>query len=119
MRSESGSDKEGFFSALGKIKPRAALMLALLGVLVMLSSSLFTGKESTDTESDTEEVMIADASSRITGAGECEAFIRYGKDGEVLAVIIDCEAEDAATRAEIRRLVADFFGIGINRVSVI
>ncbi|MBR5241899.1 MAG: hypothetical protein IKV20_02050 [Clostridia bacterium] len=119
MRSGSGSDKESFFSSLGKIKPRAALGLALLGVLLMLASSLFTPKESTDTVGDTEEVMIADACSRITGAGECDAFIRYGKDGEVLAVIIDCEASDTATRAEIRRLVADFFGIGINRVSVI
>lgn len=119
MRSGSGSDKESFFSSLGKIKPRAALGLALLGVLLMLASSLFAPKESTDTVSDTEEVMIADACSRITGAGECSAFIRYGADGGVEAVIIDCESTDASVRAQMRRLVADFFGIGINRVSVI
>lgn len=119
MMSGSGSDKESFFSSLGKIKPRAALALALIGILLMLASSLFSPRESTDTASDTEEVTIADACSRITGAGECEAFIRYGTEGEVLAVIIDCETSDATARAEIRRLVADFFGIGINRVSVI
>ena len=119
MRSGSGSDKEGLFSAIGKMKPRVALALGLLGLLVMLSSGLFTREIGADTQSATEEVMIADACSRIMGAGECEAFIRYDKDGEVLAVIIDCGSQDATVRAEIRRLVADFFGIGINRVSVI
>ena len=118
MRSGSGSDKEGLFSAIGKIKPRVALAFGLLGLLVMLSSGLITA-EKADTQSATEEVMIADACSRIMGAGECEAFIRYDNDGEVLAVIIDCGSQDATVRAEIRRLVADFFGIGINRVSVI
>lgn len=119
MRSGSGSDREGLFSSLGKIKPRAAAMLGLLGVIVMLASGLFGTRQSPEDVSAAEEVMIADACSRIVGAGECCAFLRYGNDGEVLAVIIDAEAEDSATRAEIRRLVADFFGIGINRVSVI
>lgn len=119
MRSRSGSDREGLISSLGKIKPRAALAIGLLGLLVMLCSGIFTTEKGDVTQSATEEIMIADACSRIMGAGECEAFIRYGKDGEVLAVIIDCGASDTATRAEIRRLVSDFFGIGINRVSVI
>lgn len=118
MRSGSNSDKGGFFDTLRAIKPRMALVVGLLGMLLLLASATVVGGGSAR-DSVTEELLIADACSRIGGAGECCAFIRYGTDGEVEAVIIDCESIDATVRAEMRRLVADFFGIGINRVSVI
>ena len=118
MTSGSNLNKGGFLHTLKGMKPRIAIALGAVGVLLMLVAPLLASEGSREADISSED-LIADACSRIMGAGECEAFIRYDSDGEVAAVIIDCESADAAVRADMRRLVADFFGIGINRVSVI
>ena len=110
-----GSLRDYLFGKQGRL----ILAVGILGALLLFLSSVTGGVDkSSAAEVSSDAELFSDACSRVSGAGEVQVFIRYEEDA-VAAVIIDAGSESPEVASRLRRLAADYFGIGINRVSVI
>lgn len=114
MKSDKGFLE--FFSADGRV--RGIALLILLGALLLLLGGMnfWQGKSSAD-----EEERAAEMCGLMSGVGDCRVMMTYHPDdeGRVYAVLILCEGADSP---DVRQRVTSFFcslyGIGAHRVEI-
>ncbi len=113
-RSDSDSSFRSFLN-LGGVAPKAAIILAV-GFLLIILGSLNVGAP----KSVGEEDRIAEICAVTEGVGECRVMVTYSSDGDsVYAVAVLCEgAESAEVRGRITEMICSLYGIGAHRVSV-
>ena len=93
-----------------------AIAVAIIGVLLMIASSLSPSVKAKD-----EEESLSELCSSVEGVGRCRAVITYTEgEGEVFAVAILCEGADSVfVRERVDRLITSLYGIGSNRVAIL
>ena len=94
-----------------------AISLAL-GLLLIAIGSM--GESEPVAEADIEERLSA-VCSGVEGVGNCSVLVYRSSDGtEVVSVIAVCDGADSVeVRHRLTTLIASFFGIGTNRVTVV
>ena len=105
----------GFISSLSEGGRLFVLLpLLLLGVaLIFFSRGIETKEASLSDE-------LISLCSEIEGVGECRAMLTTDDDGNVVSAAILCEGADSVkVRAELTEMVAELFGIGNNRITVL